>query len=62
MKYETKLHDTKVNYSRQLCKCGHSVTMIPKRESIICSHCGRTIKNKTRGHFIYKLGALLWKI
>lgn len=54
-KKDKKIIDTLCNYNRQLCKCGHSVLMVPSTKYCYCSHCGRKIINKTKGHFIKEM-------
>ncbi len=42
-------------YSKEYCKCGHSMVIRPSVEYVYCSYCGRKVKNKTKGRFIYIL-------
>lgn len=51
-----KIFSVKAEYNRQLCNyCGHSMIFMPKREWLICHHCGRKVLNKTKGHFIRQM-------
>lgn len=40
------------------CKCGNSLSMPASMDKKICSWCGKTVYNKTKNHFKYKLRKL----
>lgn len=50
-----KLMSTMNEYAKVYCKCGHSMYVIPSRNFTYCSHCGRKVKNNTKGRFMYIL-------
>jgi len=50
-----KLLSKMAEYNRVYCKCGHSAYVRPSRSYIYCSHCGRKVKNNTKGRFRYIL-------
>ena len=52
---DKRVVDTLKNYNRQLCKCGYSITFMPNKEYVICTHCGRKVINKTKGHFFKEM-------
>ena len=44
------------------CICGHSIHIPAFLDKIVCSYCGRKVKNTTKNHFKYKLRKLLHKM
>lgn len=50
-----KLLSKMAEYCREYCSCGHSMIITPSRSYTYCSHCGRKVKNKTKGRFRYIL-------
>lgn len=50
-----KLLSRMAEYNRVYCKCGHSAYVRPSLSHIYCTHCGRKVKNNTKGRFRYIL-------
>lgn len=53
-KYREKL-DRIMAQNRYYCKCGHSVIIMPKKNKIICSHCGHWIFKNGKDEFMFRL-------
>lgn len=50
------IHQVKAEYNRQHCEyCGHSMNFMPRREWLICTHCGKKNYNKTKGYFMRRM-------
>lgn len=40
---------------KRKCKCGHSTSISPTKEKVICSWCGSYIFANKRDEFLYRL-------
>lgn len=49
-----KIHSA-ISLMKTKCKCSHPVLIPPRKESIICSWCGRTVYKDEKAEFKHNL-------